>query len=194
MSFTVPSIRVVKSMPFKGGTRHFSNRYGLTGGAPSDDTHWHTLMDAIVTAEKAIYAPTVTIVECLGYAAGSDVAVSTKNYTTVGTLTFGGSSGYAPGEAAALIRWSTAARSTKNHPIYLYKYYHHVGVGLASGNSDTLDANEKSAMQTYAAAWITGFSDGTATHKLTSPAGHDATGSIVEEYVTHRDFPYTTSV
>jgi hypothetical protein len=45
-------------------------------------------------------------------------------------------------------------------------------------------------MTTYAAAWITGFSDGAVTHKRCRPNSTSlATGSIVEALVTHRDLP-----
>jgi len=189
---TVPSIRVVKSFTFKGGLRRWGNRYYFTGGTPPDSTHWTTLSDAIVTAEKAIHTGANTIVETLGYAAGTDVPVFTKVYSTSGTLVPGGTDHQAPGEVAALVRWATAARSVKNHPIYLFAYYHGVDHSAAV---DTLATDQKTAMGTYATAWITGFSDGgSVVAKKASAAGHVATGSIVEEYLTHRDFPSTSSV
>lgn len=181
-------------MAFKGGTRLFSNRYHFTGGTPADGAHWDTLFDNITTAEKAAHSGAVTIVEALGYAAGSDVPVRTKVYSLTGTCSIGGGSAGAPGECAALVRWSTSARSTKNHPIYLFSYFHRINVSISGSDADPLEANQKSALETYAAAWISGFSDGTITAVRASPAGHIATGSIVEEYVTHRDFPYQTSV
>jgi hypothetical protein len=191
---TVASLRVVKSIPYKGGTRHFSNRYHFTGGTPADDTHWHTLMDNVVTAEKAIFEAGTSIVEAVGYAAGSDVPVSLKTYTTAGTLTPGGSDHVAPGDCAALIRYSTNARSVKNHPIYCFNYYHQCFYNASHPDADFLSSAQKTAMGTYAAAWITGFSDGTITAKRSTPNAATTTGSIVEEYITHRDFPYTTSV
>jgi hypothetical protein len=189
-----PSVRILKTTPYKGGLRTWSNRYHFNGGTPADAAHWDTLMDAIVTAEKAILPTNVTIVLGIGYAAGSDVPVRQKVYTTVGTLAFAANGIAVPLGNAALIRYSTAARSTKNHPIYLFNYVHAVGILSTATSKDTLDANQKAAMQTYATHWITGFSDGSITAIRASPNGAAATGSIVEEWVTHRDFPYQSSV
>jgi hypothetical protein len=189
-----PSVRVVKSSVFKGGTRLWSNRYHFNGGTPADATHWHTLMDAIVAAEHIALSAECTITECVGYAAGSDVPVATKNYSTVGTVAQTGGSYHAAGEVAALVRWSTNARTVKNHPIYLFAYIHKPWIEPTAPLGDVLGGPQKTALGTYAAAWITGFSDGTNTYVRASPQGAAATGQFVEEYVTHRDFPYTPSL
>lgn len=188
------SVRIVKTMPFKGGLRTWSNRYHFNGGTPADGSHWHTLFDNITAAEKLVLDDNKTIVEALGYAAGSEVPVATKTYSIAGTLAGTGTSNLTPGEVAALVRYSTAARSTKNHPIYCFNYYHAPFIEESNAWRDSLWANTKTALGTYAAAWISGFSDGTITAVRASPAGHVATGQIVEEYATHRDFPFTNSV
>lgn len=181
-------------MSFKGGSRVWSNRYHFNGGTPADATHWHTLMDNVVTAEKAVLGQHNTIVEALGYAAGSDVPVASKVYSTAGTHTVA-SGNTAPGEVVALVRYSTAARSTKNHPIYCFNYYHGIYIPVNNSTSDDLLlASMKTSFETYGASWISGFSDGSLTLTRCSPASHAATGMICEEYVTHRDFPPTTSV
>jgi hypothetical protein len=148
-------------------------------------------MDAIVAAEKAIFPSSCTIVECVGYAAGSDVPVSSKTYSTAGTGSFGGQNN--PLEAVALLRWSTNARSSKNHPIYLFNYFHQSRSVATGTDWDKLDPTQRTAIGTYAAAWITGFSDGSITAVRAGPNGVTASAGFVEEYVTHRDFPYSRS-
>jgi hypothetical protein len=145
-----------------------------------------------VTAEKAIYQPLAShgakIVQTVGYAAGSEVPVFTKNYTTDGTAAFAAFSP-SPGDAAALIRYSTPDRSSKNHPVYCFNYYHAIGWDASAADPDVLNAAQRTAMSTYAAAWLTGFSDGTTTFHRSRPTGNLCTGSLVESLITHRDLP-----
>jgi hypothetical protein len=191
---TVPSVRVIKSFPFKGGSRVWSNRYHFVGGTPVDTAHWNTLFDAVTAAEKVIHNGATIIIEAVGYGAGSEVPIASKTYSLAGTHSPTGSFIPTPGEAVALVRYSTNARSVKNHPIYCFNYYHGAYVGNTTTTCDTLWAQTRTAMQTYATAWITGFSDGTITAQRSSPKGSIAVGSIVEEYVTHRDFPPSPSL
>jgi len=181
-----PSIKITKSMAARGGTQLWSNTYHFNGGTPADNTHWTTFADAVVNAEKAALAPDVTIVRADGYAAGGTVAIFSKSYSTVGTASVSGASG-TPIDVAALVRWSTTARTSKNHPIYLFSYFH--GCRIDGSDRDKLLAAQKTALETYATAWISGFSDGTNTLVRAGPNGATGTSRLVNQYLTHRDFP-----
>lgn len=185
-----PSIKVEKTFSYRGATRVFSNRYYFDNLKPADNTKWTTFCDAVVAAEKLIWNSTsgVTITNVLGYDAGSDVPVFSKAYSQAGTSTFANWVSVA-GDSVALVRYATAQRSTKNHPIYLYNYYHGVGSSTTLTIGDTLNAAQRTAMQTYAAAWVSGFSDGAVTHHRCGPNGHTATGYTVDQWIRHRDFP-----
>jgi hypothetical protein len=190
---TEPSIRVIKQFNYRGVVKTFSNRYHFQGGTPPDSTHWTTLSDAIVTAEKAIYAALTSggakIVATVGYAGGSEIPVFNKTYATDGTMA-AGTGLVVTGDTAALIRYSTSDRSSKNHPIYLFNYYHGVYAAPGGITADTLYTTQRTAMQTYASSWVTGFSDGSTTVVRSRPNGGLATGSLVETLLTHRDLPH----
>lgn len=177
-------------MLYKGVARTWSNRYHFTGGAPADATKWLALANAVTTAEKAIYQPSTgfTITGAVGYDAGSEIPVYTGAYALAATGAFAGWT-KSPGDAAALIRYATNSRTVKNHPLYLFNYYHQVGNDGSVTNSDVLLALQRTAMATYAANWMSGFSDGSVTHQRCGPHGQTAAGALVATYLTHRDFP-----
>lgn len=183
-----PSIKVVKSSPYKGGTRVWSNRYHFLGGTPADAGHWTTLANAILTAEKACTMTTTTLEECIGYDAGSDVPIFTGGTSVAGTYTFGGSAVRSPLEVCALVRFTTDQRTTKNHPIYLFNYMHCVAIDPAI-NTEALATSQQTAFNTYFSNWLSGFSDGTNTYTRAGPNGAAALTRLVESEVTHRDFP-----
>jgi hypothetical protein len=182
-----PSIKVTKSFSYRGVTKTFSNRYHFNGGTPADSAHWTTFSDAIVTAEKACYNSTVTIVKTTGYAAGSEVPVFTKTYSTAGTSTWTGNA-QATGDSAILVRYSTAARTSKNHPVYLFNYYHGAYAN-ATTTGDVASTTQTGQFDAYAGVWIgAGFSDGTTSYNRAGPNGATATGKLVEAMLHHRDF------
>jgi hypothetical protein len=178
---------VIKSTtPYLGSTKTWSNDYHANGGVPASNTAWDTLFDAIVNAQKASMITDQHIVEAVGYVGTSTVSVHSKTYTTAGTLTVSGGS-VVPIDVAALLRWATAARTSKGHPIYLFNYFH--GIRSDTSDRDTLHATQKTAIDTYATAWLTGFSDGTNTYVRAGPRGANATARVTKTLLTHRDFP-----
>jgi hypothetical protein len=115
------------------------------------------------------------------------VPVFAKTYSTVGTGVFA-STTQTPGDCAAVVRYATAVRTAKNHPVYLFNYYH--GAYNAAGAPDTLAAAQLGQIQTYVNVWIgAGFSDGTTSYNRAGPNGATATGVLVEPMISHRDLP-----
>lgn len=185
---TKPSIRIIKSFAYKGGTKQWSNRYHFDGNDTPSDAEWTAGALAVITQEKRIYDSTVTIIGAVGYLAGSDVPVWSNTYSVAGTGSFDGTDVAVPGDCAMLVRYSTDARSSKNHPIYLFNYYH--SAKHESGTVDLDSIQQKANLDDFAADWISpGYSDGTNHWVRCGPRGAVALGRFIEPYLTHRDFP-----
>lgn len=188
------SIVIRSSGSYRDTTRQWSNRYHFEGDLPPDDAHWTTFADAIVALQKTCFIAALTIVEAVGYDSGSATptnphgdAVFTKDYTTAGTFVPAGSDIETPGDCAILVRYSTPARSSRNHPVYLFNYYHNAHA--KSTDNDEVANDQKALLEAYATQWVTGFSDGTENHERCGPHGAVALSRRVDPYVRHRDFP-----
>lgn len=188
------SVVITKSFTYRGGTRQWGNRYHFEGDLPANDAAMETFVDNITASEKSIIEVANHIVEAVVYDSSTatstnphGVAVYSKTYTLPGTFTETGSGEQAPGDCAAFLRYSTPARSSKNHPVYLSNWYH--DAWRDSSDRDLLAADWRDAILAYGNDWITGFSDGTETHERCGPRGAVATSCEVDQWVRHRDFP-----
>jgi hypothetical protein len=144
------------------------------------------MSDLVVVDEAAIFVGGVTIVEAIGYAAGSDIPVWSKTYSQAATGSFANFQ-HTPGDAAAVLRYATTARTSKNHPVYLFNYFHGVGSDSTT-NADDLNPAQKTAIEEYADDWMAGYSDGVNTYVRAGPNGATATARLVLSSVRHRDF------
>lgn len=170
--------------------RKFSNRYAIGVNEPADDAHWTTFADAVVAAERHIYRSFANggarIVEAIGYAHTSDVPVFSKVYASDGDLVATAMQSV-PGDCAALVKYTTPDRSTKNHPVYCFNYYHGIGASDSGSVRDLLAAGQAAALLTYGQLWLAGISDGAGVFKRSRPTGDLCTGVVVNPNITHRD-------
>lgn len=185
------SLTIIKSFPYRGAAEEYSNTYHFGDGTPADSTAWKALADAVIAAEKACLVDYTSIVRAIGHKAGVTVADWEYDYaghsaSVAGTFAHA-SNPVCSGDVAAWIRWPTTAKSSKGKPIYLRSYYHNVlNNGLTSPAWDTLLPALKTAMETYGAHWVTGFSDGVNTYVRRGPNGATGGTAVASTYLTTR--------
>lgn len=119
-------------------------------------------------------------------APGSEVPVDSETLSTTGTMSYSGTA-QTPGDCATLIRFSTDQRTSKNHPIYLFKYYHDA-VYASGGDPDTVVTIQHTRSATLGSTLVTGITQSAVVYKLAGPYGAVAQGSVAEPLITHRDF------
>jgi hypothetical protein len=189
---TRPSLTIVKSFNYRGSSEEWSNTFFMDGDLPSSPASWKTLADAVIAEEVLVYTSRCTVVRAIGHQAGESVAVWAYDYaamggTTPGSFTPTTGTRLQAGDAAAWLRWSTDAKTSKGKPIYLRSYIHDVYAGASGGDDDLLDTAQKTALEEYGADWIAGFVDGDGvTHHRAGP--HGVVGLVAEAstYVTTR--------
>jgi hypothetical protein len=175
------------TIPYRGTTRNWSQRFFFGTLTTLDSTKFNNLADAIHTASKLCLSSWVGYVGATGYNGGSDLPVFTKTYSDNGSFAHTGER-LCPGDCAAMLRFSTTQRTSKNHPIYLYKWFHGVYYDDATA-PDTLWSTQATAIDTFGASCVTGFSDGSTNRPISGPYGAVAQGHQVNTWIRHRDFP-----
>jgi hypothetical protein len=180
-----PSIKVTYTVPRRGGLATTSNRYFFTGANLTSGQF--TALVAALQAEYVLILPTdCTIIGYTQYDAGSEVPVASTSVSVAGTMSLTGRTRMSS-DSCAMARFSTSQRTSKNHPIYLFKYWH--GTLVANGAAvDVIDPTQLTRYQSFASDIVAGFSDGSSTRHVTGPYGAVALGGLVTQWVHHRDF------
>jgi len=185
---TKPSVKVVYSMPYKAGTKQWSQRFHFNGAIPASDAEWSALMVEIAPDAEYIISTNGSLVEMIGYLAGSDVPVYTHAFGVAGLFDGSGDNVACPGDVAALTRFTTDARTSKNHPIYLFKYSHQAY--HQPGERDNCSNDMITRLNGYYLKWINGsYSVAGTPIDYCGPYGAVGLTRNTETYLTHRDFP-----
>jgi hypothetical protein len=182
------SVRLNKQFTYRGNNEIWSNTYHFTGSAPSSDANWDALIDALVTAEKAIHMATTFIVYASCYTADHTPAAHTRDFNNApdtpvaGTYSFTSSTNLVQcgGDQATWVRWKTDHRDSRGHQVYVRNYYH----GFPVVPPDGVGATYRTALATFGAAMVTGFISGA--YKLSDLQGHAVSTPTVPTFVTTR--------
>jgi hypothetical protein len=186
------SITIQKTFKYRGQDEVWSNTYHFDNAGPTTQAKWKALADAIIASEKTCWTSATAATQAWGHQAG----VKTRDWfydylansaSVAGTMSSAGGIMQA-GDTAVWLRWPTSQLTSRGKPIYLRSYFHDAWSGGSNRtNIDQILAGQKSALETYGAAWITGFSDGTVTHHRAGPNGAIGLAtSLASTYLTTR--------
>jgi hypothetical protein len=171
---------------YRGGTKEWSQLYHFTGPAWTLTT-FNDFTDALLPDLRNCLDNAHTVTGRIAYDAGSSVPVFDEGLSLAGTSTATGGIRAAL-EACGLARFTTDQRTTKNHPIYLYKWFH--GVWAADNpRPELLSGTLRTQIGTFAALIVAGVSDGVQVRQYCSPRGAVAQDHLIEEYLHMREFP-----
>jgi len=179
---------MVLESPYKGGTKTWSNRWHFNSQVDMTEALFEALANWLKAYYKGSCPTETTVKEAIGYNGGSDVPVWSLTINEACLQTVGSNEYIAPLETVMLWRFDTAARSTKNHPIYLFKYMHSRILHTSEGHEE-IPSGRLSTYNTYVDDIANGTTIGGTLYKICGPRGAAATGGVCERYCTHRDFP-----
>lgn len=175
------------SSPYRGGAKVWSNLWHWTGASWASQGQVDTFAGNLWDTIKGQVLAGTTFVEAVAYNAGSFLPVYTHTSGAAGTYT-DASNPQAPLEASALWRFTTDQRTSKNHPIYLFKWFHHVQTeGLTS--PDSLRNGLHSGMGGAISDILAGITDGTNTRNYCGPFGAVAQTGTCNSLLHMREFP-----
>lgn len=174
-------------MSYRGNTVIWSNRWFFDKTALPSDSDKDGITTQIFNQEQIQYSSAVTFIDGIWRAVGSEVPVHTSPLSGTGTMATTGRS-QCPGDCAALLRFSTTQRTSKNHPIYLFKYFHDVFYDTGS-SVDSVAALQLGRIAALGNLMVAGITQGSIVYKAAGPRGAVAQGALAEPLITHRDFP-----
>ena len=185
-------LTVIKRFTYRGNpNEEYSNTYALSGTTPADSGAWRTLFDALVTAEKTVYPPAVSVVRGYGYdsipSAGDSAIWSvdltvTPNSPVAGTLVVG-TAPVTPGDDAVWVRWGLDRFNSKGKRVYLRKYFH-PGMLNSTTGGDALHSTQKNALTAFGDKLRDGTFAGS--RVITDRLGTAVVGTGVSAYATTR--------
>lgn len=181
-------IKLRYSFSWRGNTKEWSQLYHFDGPTSwADQTHFDTCATNLWNAIKSVTCARVTLIDATGYNAGSFLPVFSKTFSAAGTYT-DTSNPQAAGEMCMLWRFTTDARSTKNHPIYLFKWFHGTQSDGAT-SPDSLRNGIHGSAASNISTLLAGISDGTNTRQYCGPRGAVAQSGTCETLLHAREFP-----
>jgi hypothetical protein len=187
-------IRFEFTSPYRDGTKNWSTTFHCTGPEWADHDAAYTYSNGVWTAIQHAVLDTTTLNTIVAYNPGSDIPVYTMDWEDTGGYN-DHSNPMTALEECMLIKWDTDARSVRNHPVYLFNFFHHVQSEGAT-NPDILRSGMRTTMDDNLATILAGISDGHITRFRCGPrapeVGYDqpvATGAVTQHPLHHRDFP-----
>lgn len=180
-------IKLNWAMYRKAGGATVGGIYHFTGAAWTNEAEFDAMSDWLKDQFKLVLSASATITKTTGYNPGSRIPVYEKTYSQAGSIADSSSTKLTPSDCAMLLRFSTDQRTSKNHPIYLFKY-----IKPAMNNPNTsveaVSPSVLTAIETLGGSLVTGHDPGSGVRKLCGPFGAVALGHQASTYITHRDF------
>lgn len=181
-------VKAEYTFSWRGNTKQWGQLYHFDGPTSwADQTHFDTFATNLWNSVKVSLPARVTCTTMTAYNAGSFLPVYTHAISANGGYT-DTTNPQASGEMCMLWRFTTDQRTSKNHPIYLFKWWHGMQTDGAT-SPDTLRGGIHSTASSPVADLIAGYSDGTNTRIYCGPRGAVAQAGTVNTLLYAREFP-----
>lgn len=182
-----PGVVVYKTFSYRGAPEEWGNTYHFVGDAPSTDSDWRDLVDALIDLEKEVLLDSITIERAICYADTDDPSVYSYDLAAFAGVVPGAISNSSlgatiqEGGSSYMARWNTGRRSTKGKPIYLRKYWH---PALSGGSGpDAVNATLVPIVATFASTVMSSSGDWPG---LAGPDGNAPIGYLAQTYTNYR--------